>query len=971
MNLLPSNSVSMTELMTRLDQVKLDPASLTRLSFDYLDEVLAGQVNIVDPTNPFVYLLEMSAVNTAVACNQHPVTHRKVYPSLTVNQEELYHHMADVDYLDRFATPAETTFTIVVQRDDLFSNMVYDDLEKCHKAIVPRETEFYVDNVVYSLQYPVVIRKYLTGQVDISYDTDITSPLMTLSTNQIVYTQRRSSDGVNWIFFDVNVKQLTVNSELTVIQETELFEHSVAYNDQFHYCRIYFKNALNPTWTEINTTHSDLVYDANKPTAVLQVLEDSKVLNVFIPIVYILTGKISGELRIDVYVTKGAVSYNYDGYKPDAFQMKLRALDPERDMSVYTTAFGNSSFYGFTKNTVNDGSNGRALTEMRELVIFNSVGDKQKPITNIELKNDLDKSGFTLVPNVDVLTNRIFLAIRKLPYPTNTKLLTAANVGINTYFLNPRTIGYPEAIRTNGLRTTLLSNNIFVNKNGVIEVVDPDYFLQFDRQALVYENAANQYLYNPFYYVIDNSGKELEVRAYHLDQPKLENLNFVAQNETLLAPVNTASFNITKVTGGYRILITTLSGNNYKSINDGAVGLHVAFKPAGESKFAYVVADYVGKTNAGERVYQVILNTSYDVNSSDQLEITNTKIFDTNIIETRAELSTTLHLFYTTTSITNEYRPITEDSMIASQLLPTGSACLTHETFKLTFGTSLKNLWTRSRNLPSSAIYKKYPTDIPLLYSETIYDRDPVTGAIFSVVNGEVVYNVAHPKGDPVLDANGDPLMLHHAGDIIVIDGSPVVDSTQGTTQELDLLLIDGKYIFATDSMVADYRQIVNSTLESWVTETLAEKQKIVLEKTKIYFYPTTTLGKIKVSGDGGALEYIDAEQSPKVEFVVTKAVFDDDTQRSRIERLTTSVIDAYLNRDIVNINEIEASLKEAYQNSVISFKVSGLGGAANFKYIDIEDGSKRMCLKKKLELLPDNSIVVTEDITFEYKKIG
>ena len=969
-SLVPSNSPSIQDLMQKLETYRLDPAGLTRVHFDYLEEVLGGQVNIVDPSNPFVYLMEMSAVNTAVATNAHIPTYRKLYPELAYYQEELYHHMSDVDYVNRFATPVETEFTIVVQSEDLFNKLVLDPVENCYKAILPRETVFLVDDVSYSLQYPVVIRRFITGQVEISYDTSITSPLMSLSTNQIPLTLRKDPQQIVWAFFNVKVKQMEITSTNDVVQESNLFERTVTYKDQYYFARVFFRNGNATGWTELVTTHSDLVYDRNKPTAVLTVNEDNQTLIVYIPLVYVVSGQVSGQLRIDIYTTKGYLSVNYQNYKPDSFQTRLKALDEQRDLSVYTTAFGSMSFYGYCDKVLEGGTNGKTLDQMRERVVFNSVGNKQKPITNIDLRNDLEDDGFTLVPNVDMLTNRIFLAIRKLPYPANTKLLTAANVGINTYFYNPATVGYTKGTRINGLRTTILSNNLFLNNNGVITMIDPDYFLAFDRQKLVIHHASNQYLYNPFHYVIDNSGKELEVRSYYLDKPKLEDLNFVSQNQTLQAPVNTGSFSITKTESGYRLVFVSRSGNNFKGINDGALGLHIGFKPPGESKFAYIKATLAGKTQDGERVYQVDMDSSYDLNNQDQIEFTNTRIFDNNAIEVRSELTTQLHVFYTTTSITANYVPIAEDKMIATPILPQGSVCLTHETFKITYGYALKNLWTRSRNLPSTIRYKTYTEDIPLYYDRDIYEIDPITNSILKFdSDGNPTYNIIHHQGDPVLDGNGQPMLLHRKGDVVFDGNNPVVDGSLGNTQELDLLLIDGKYMFATDNFVADYRQNVSDVLTSWVIDYLAEKQKILLEKTKVYFYPTTTLGKIKVIGDGNAEEFVDAEQSFSVDLMVTKAVYEDIALRERIESLTVKTLDSFMNSPTVNINDIEDALRVAYQNSVVSFRLKGLT-SKNYAFVEIVDGAKRLCLKKRLELMADNSIVIKEDITFTYSRV-
>ena len=111
------------------------------------------------------------------------------------------------------------------------------------------------------------------------------------------------------------------------------------------------------------------------------------------------------------------------------------------------------------------------------------------------------------------------------------------------------------------------------------------------------------------------------------------------------------------------------------------------------------------------------------------------------------------------------------------------------------------------------------------------------------------------------------------------------------------------------------------------------------------------------------------AEQSFSVDLMVTKAVYEDIALRERIESLTVKTLDSFMNNPTVNINDIEDALRIAYQNSVVSFRVKGLT-SKNYAFVEIVDGAKRLCLKKRLELMADNSIVIKEDITFTYSRV-
>ena len=124
-DLVPSKSITITNLLDNLESVKTNPSAIQRVVLDYLAEVVDGKVNIVDPTNPFVFLLEASSVNTAVSINQSIVNLRKQYPSLSQTEEDLYLHMSDKDYIGRFATPSGTNFTFIINLTDINNKMFY------------------------------------------------------------------------------------------------------------------------------------------------------------------------------------------------------------------------------------------------------------------------------------------------------------------------------------------------------------------------------------------------------------------------------------------------------------------------------------------------------------------------------------------------------------------------------------------------------------------------------------------------------------------------------------------------------------------------------------------------------------------------------------------------------------------------------------------------------------------------------
>jgi hypothetical protein len=101
-----SEDTAVGHALRKLDLINTNPASIQQTSLELLQQYLNGETDIVDATNPFMKLVESSAVNTAGFIIDNEVTTRAQYPSCAQTLEDLYLHMSDKDYIDRFASPA-------------------------------------------------------------------------------------------------------------------------------------------------------------------------------------------------------------------------------------------------------------------------------------------------------------------------------------------------------------------------------------------------------------------------------------------------------------------------------------------------------------------------------------------------------------------------------------------------------------------------------------------------------------------------------------------------------------------------------------------------------------------------------------------------------------------------------------------------------------------------------------------------
>lgn len=968
------NSVTVANVMANLDLYKTNPTAMLRATYDLVDEITSGAVNIVDPTSPFVMLLESSAIGTSMAINESMALLRKQYPALAQTDADLYMHLSDVDFIDRFATPSNVTFTVVLSVNDILNKMVRVDAESCYKATIPRDSRYTINDYIFTSKYPIDIRKYDNGVVKITYDATVESKLGALASNVIDYVVRKDTNAAQWLFFTTNVDQFAIESTHFPLQKSIVFKQTIPFTDQYYYLRAFYRNnSTNHLWKEMVTTHTDQVFDPFNPTVLIEVF-DSYV-TVALPPVYLTSNLVSGEIRFDVYSTKGSLTLDLSNYKPDAFGLSPVAVDEERDISAYTNALNAMSYYTFSNEVITGGSNGIDFITLRDRVINNATGVIDIPITNKRIETFVGTKGFELVKNIDTVTNRIFLATQRLPKPTNLKLATSANIGISTFITNISELQALGTVRYVNNRLTILSNNLYINDNGVIKILkeaDKAALNALTKTALVSEVNSKRYLYSPFYYVLDDTNQEFELRAYNLDYPLATGLSFESQNESIQLPVNTGSYSLDKTATGYKLSVITKSGNFYKQLADGLVFAQIAYTPVGESRLAYINGVMTSKDDNNERIYEFNIVTNYNINADDSLCITNASMFGNETVNTWLKLNSVFHIFYATTSVVSGFTADAANALLGKFILPPNAVAATHETLNLKLGSSLKNLWTRSRSMASGQSYKLYDVDVPMFYDKDFYETDPVTGSVITFdTSGAIQYNITHQQGDPVLNNAGEQVFKHRKGDVVLDNnGVAIIETAPGVDKEIDMLFVDGRHYFVDDAAFISYNHELVDIIDTWINNDIYEISLILLEKTYIFFYPKTTLTDVLVYIEDSGQDILSSEQSLVVNLYVKGDIYSDAAIRAKLEESTVSILDSYIGNTVINMSDVESALRAAYGASVQSLSTSGLGGSKNYRLLTLSAEENRLALKKILYQQQDNTLIIKEDVTVNFLQV-
>lgn len=963
-------AIPIRDLLGDLSRYRNNPSLIQRRIIDHLEDIVSGQIDVVDPTNPFVFLLEASCVNTALAIQENTVDLRKAYPALMQTQEDAYLHMSDQDYLDRFSVPATATFSFYMELNSLLNNLVDVPDMGYYKATIPRNTEITVDGMTFSLQYPIDVIRHYSGIFQLKYNTETLSPLQALTTNIIEYTLFKDASNVQWVVFKVPLTQFKITNVEFPVQLSRAFVEDIVYTDSFYTARVYYRQDISSPWTEIRTTHTDQIYDPYIATAVLKVFDGF--VRVFIPPVYTTKGLVAGTIRIDVYGTKGKIDINFSNYQLSAFETVLMAFDKERDINTYTNAFARMTYFAMTEETVTSGTNGYDFETLREAILMNSIGDRQLPITQSQIEYTVNTRGFDLHKHIDVITDRVFVASKNLPASVDRYPITPISTTVATLIESVDNLRQHAYVTDNLVRLTIPSYTLFELKNGQLGIVDEDgknWLNSLPQQE--YLEAVNEktYLVNPFHYVLDFKNEEFDLRAYSLDYPAVRDLNFIFQNAGLSFVVNTGSYTIRKETNGYRITIVTKSGEGYKALDNHDVGVQITYTPPGEKLTAYMNASYIGNTSDGERVFECFIETKYDVDENDYIQLTNFAIQTNSDITLSSLLEQSINILHYTRAIPTGYKPTDTDQLLGWFLFNEQVCVVTHETITLHFGHSLKNFWRHYRSSIGGRDYQVYDHDVPMFYETDIYQKDPQTGMVFTLDdNCTFRTNLLHRKGDVVLDDSGNIVYKYRKGDTKRDkDGNPLLATNEKTLHYMDLVLVDYRAHAATRADHKAYLDQVVKTMVSWIVDDMSELNNILLEQTRIYYLPKKNIGQILVLIADGVVQHINLLQSMRVQYYVKNAVYNNMEIRESIDYRTIKIISEQLTHPRVSIVDILRALKDEFGDSIDTVNVSGLGGDYDLKLCYVQEPAAMLALNKILVRQTNGELSLNEDVTIEY----
>lgn len=950
-----------------------DPTVILRDAANLLTR--SGAPEIVDVSNPFTALLAASASMVSNLNNRQDIVERRRHPSLATNMEELYPHMTDVDYIDRFSTPGRITLNVMFPKSEIYRLAVTTPLGDMRKLIIPDNTAITMDDLVFTTLYPIELRILPHGGLQTVYQTDVKHPLQNLETNLVDwYTRRLQEVQGDYIQLEFPVLQLQQTVYTESISLTTGFKSSYSYSDQYHYCRVWGVDSAGNR-VEYATTHDALVLDSNNVTIQLKVLPG--VLELVVPVIYLNKGILLSNLRIEIYTTKGAVVRDLSLITGNNYTW-VWGVPNNAANSVYSSPLNViSSALMYSTSVLNNGSNGISFSELRERIITGKNAD-DVPITDVHLRTTLTDRGYQVTKSIDDLMRRVYLATRKLPKPVTTANEVTFNSGVGcaleTMYYSIESLLGSRHVNDHAKRITILPSAVYKQISGgrVILLSDEtlDEMAQWPTDELLTDINTNQYLYSPFCYVLDTNDKVFSVRAYLIDDFKIRSRSFIEANDTTGLNVSTKQIEFVKTTAGYTIRILTSSSQAYKDIPLINKFAQLSFVPPNENKRTYINAIFVGLNDDDEHVLEFNLDTTWDFDV-DHLMLNNFQMFQDETRPFASKLIQEMDIVYGVDSV----KPVTwqrgaMDGILGFHKLTDKSYGITRESITLDFATRLTNLWGNSGTIAGTASYATYGRDILDVYERDVLDIDPATGAAkFTIVNGQLEFVKLHRKGDPKLDGNGVQRIKHYASDFVLDDNNlPIEIAPRKSERYWDMLFIDGVYAFSTHPADLNYKKTIGTTLVGYLTGDLDLIVKRLLQGTELYFYPTKTLGNANVVVGSRQNTTLDMNMAFKLTYYVDRRTNSDTKLKEQLLDITSATINELLNRRVISTSAIIDKLMDALGDAVISIKLNKFGTSGDIDVFTITDETASASVKRILTLEPNNLLRVRENIVVDFE---
>lgn len=950
-------------LNINIEDIRYNPTKIQSAILNAIEVGSNGTVTLTDPTNPFIMLMEANVSLTNDALQESIVNLRRTYPSLAVKPNDLYHHLSDIEAINMYGVPSEATMLFTVNMKDFIENGF--DLDGKISMIIPEFTTITVSNTTFTVLNDIKITYFKDSEKinveQLISDNEVSIKDIGVLRSTIVVDENNNS----WLRFETLVKQ----TRRFVVEDTIItgmgFKKELIINDQYYISNVFVKNNLTGNvWKKINISHSDIVFDPIIPTIHVKVI-DNKVLYT-VPEIYLLNNTISGSIRIELYDTKGQLRLNI--HKIDISEFIVTLGDVAKN--EMTAVSENIMTLANSRVILDGGRNQRTMEELRTTIIENTTGINTLPITRNEIDEKASYNGFKVSNVLDIVTDRYFIASKSIADPLDTNVKVKMDMFLNRIGLIASEHVSNKFINVvDDEKIVIRSGTVFVNNNNIVRPLDNieyDNLRNLTGDILTTTLLNTKYFYTPFYYIMDTVNGIVNCKTYDLDVPELNNVRIISKN------VGDVSANIEKFTAyttatGFTLVFTTVGNSVYNDIDPTYIRAQLGIKlPNSEDRvYFYTTMDPV------TRYIKFKIDSNFYIDDKEHITVINGF---SNLNNKRIELNSEISIILYTVDpnvIKNPYA-VTDEVMFDTDV---NIMALSKEYLDLTLGKELKYLWNNISTDYTERKYKKYTDDIPLYYTEDVYDVDEF-GNTFEIVidpitNEETInYFIIHKAGDPMLDVNGNQLYQHRIGDVMHdVSGNPMIDIYSGIIRYLDVFMLEYEFELDLTTYYSDYKNNVLSLVRLYIDTNMEDLNSRMLDNTAIFYSPDRSNRSTEITV--GLNKYlIHNTIKPTVTLYVLNSspLVNDDI--NDIRGIIGIIIHRHLDTGEINLNTIKDDIINTFGTSVKGVTINGIDNGIGLELFKITSSNSKLTIGKRVSYDVKKDILIEYDLDIEIHKM-
>jgi len=935
----------MTE--STLADIRFDPYLVHKYMIEEIEKNASIGDKLVDPTSPFILLLELIAVAHHDIVVEIVSELGRRFPSMATTHNDLFHHLSSRDQVDIFATPAVTNITLYIDKSYHYDVGVIDG--NYRHSRLPKNTRVMVDGIPLLIPYSVDISQHMEDQyiensvftytINVDENTINIGDIVSIAKIQIGQTYG-DSDGNSWSIVELPVIQANI-ATYTDVLTSGVFNSIIPYSDSFYMLRVYnLSSSTHNEWVELNVTYSDTVLDLTLPTVKVFVLGGTLELEIH---PHYISNGLTGSIMVEIYTTKGEIT-KYLGKKTVADFTPLYPLTLKNSEEV---AFRSIPIMVSSAGLLDGGVNNRDIATIRNKIIGGVTIGANTPITDKQAIEVAKAHGFRVrVGKSNGFNNKVFF-------------LSKANRGVNIDFDRDTTIEFYTAriaiVIANigsyyGVVSSQNSNVLTITPKAVFKLIgttlspitlsekntiDHEY-----NNSTIYENIAlnkNYYCFTPYYWVLDpsNISGSIRGRVFDLSSPAITNFNI---NRAVPTTLPIAKVTVSTCDSGYNITFTLPYIPMYHNLNM-SVAIEYNAKNGNRIKLVSSPKSYIDEIDNKTHLLTIATANDVDIDATVSNE------------GNRIPLLLNAQCY-----VVNK---VGYDEIILSQYY-----------LDVILGVEIKHMYVNAFLNSTDIAFKKYESDITNIYPKK---ADIICSDTLSVVPIDVTGDGIIDEIYVLLDSNTsvDPndyetVVTHEAGDIVTDNkGYPMVSMSSGATYYIDIITMDYS-LTKSNSMDLDYMEHSIKALRDWAVTDVTALRNNYIENSNIVFYVHNHYSKPVLLSDGST--YL-SDVTPEVVIYLDSTRKNKTYQDGDLRKVIGKTLTKYFDMDVIDMAVVKTEILSIFAGQALAVKIN-LSPNTDKTIYRFKEDTNRFTIKKELVKQKDTSIIYRYLIDIKYEDV-